>query len=739
MNANLQGWISVLIGLAGLFCLLGLTAVCLIRRPPRQLWPVLPLFYGAMILWVAGSLGSAWVLRGGIEPWIWIVTVYAGAIFVPSTWWIISFRFEELLGLRQRTSPLLLYAPLAISCFHFIAVLTNPFHHQFIDPLKPFPEHHETLWFTQAAVAFLILAAVLVRYVSIYQRLQESEFRAQTLILALATLAPIPFNLAYTSGYFDPGIDPTVFGLTISGCLFFFGIYRFRLFALGSAQLAQVLTASPTPLILIRESGTFVDCNPAAAEFFGTETCRPGENMIEHLSLIVSSAGGSSAKLELESMRNRCIGAEDGTLEHHFSLRHAKIREAMIRFVPIRSRWGNVRGICIAVRDVTNLIETRERLADTERAFLGYLEMIADPVFIHRRGDIFFANQAAADFLGRSVDDILALPGVELLHPEEREPALQRQEFIESGLEKGLLEIRYLRPDGSTIIGEVRSMPTTFRGNPAVLVTVRDLTERHRAEAIRRKLDLRNHQRERLESLGVFAGGVAHDFNNLLMGISGNCEMALHRINGESPNRQLLEKAMEGVTRAADLIRQVMAYAGKGNFQRVPLSLRNILNGALETVENSLPPNCEVTVSVEEDIQVWGDSGQLQRLFEALLLNASEAIEDRRGSIDIRAQFTESGGRALDSPFLPEGPPPFGEYARIEIEDSGCGIRPDEFEKIFEPFYSTKFVGRGLGLSAALGIIRAHGGTILVESSPGRGSKFTAYLPVGTRVPSPVS
>ncbi|MEI6205978.1 MAG: response regulator [Desulfuromonadales bacterium] len=252
---------------------------------------------------------------------------------------------------------------------------------------------------------------------------------------------------------------------------------------------------------------------------------------------------------------------------------------------------------------------------------------------------------------------------------------------------------------------------------------------RKHAEEERNRLEDKMQQTQKLESLGVLAGGIAHDFNNILMAIIGNADLALMRLNPESPARDNLLKIEQAAARAADLARQMLAYSGKGKFVVETLDLNRLLEEMLHMLEVSISKKAVLRLNLNKPLPaVEADATQMRQIFMNLVINASEAIGEKSGIIAITTGCMECDAGYLKDVWL-DDTISAGLYVFIEVADSGCGMEHATLQKIFDPFFTTKFTGRGLGMSAVLGIIRGHNGAIKIYSEPGKGSSFKILLP----------
>ncbi|HMO04621.1 MAG TPA: PAS domain S-box protein [Kiritimatiellia bacterium] len=266
-----------------------------------------------------------------------------------------------------------------------------------------------------------------------------------------------------------------------------------------------------------------------------------------------------------------------------------------------------------------------------------------------------------------------------------------------------------------------------------VVLLVYDNTERQKAlQAIQ---DQQERERQvlaaqKLESLGILAGGIAHDFNNLLVGVLGNADLALHQLEADHPARDHVEQVRTAGKRASELTQLMLAYSGKARFNQGRVALVEIIRETHQLVALGISKKIAVHLHLDPTTpMVNGDITQIRQLVMNVITNASDAIGDQPGDITIRCarlDLTPSTFRPVaDLPPIEPGP-----YVVFEVRDSGCGIEPDNIPRIFEPFYTSKFSGRGLGLAAVLGIVKSHRGSIELYSVSGRGTCFRFAFPV---------
>lgn len=262
------------------------------------------------------------------------------------------------------------------------------------------------------------------------------------------------------------------------------------------------------------------------------------------------------------------------------------------------------------------------------------------------------------------------------------------------------------------------------------LLLVRDISERKNAEEARRRLDAQAMQAQKVESLGVLAGGIAHDFNNMLMVIQGNTELALARLADDEHARTYLEAVNATVERAAELARHMLAYAGRFHLQPARVDMSEVVRHTSPVVRVAVPENITLGYELAEGLPAARiDVVQMRQVVMNLVRNAVEAIDAAPGAITIKTGVIECNRDCFLEPGTQDALAE-GTYVFFDVTDTGPGLEASLAQIIFDPFFSTKFLGRGLGLAAALGVVRGHKGTIQVISTPGNGATFRVLIPV---------
>jgi PAS domain S-box-containing protein len=441
-----------------------------------------------------------------------------------------------------------------------------------------------------------------------------------------------------------------------------------------------------------------------------------------------------------------CIRTEGRwDIEHRFRGVDGKWHPILARGGPVRDERGQITCWAGINLDISALKQTEESLRESEsreRARAVELEALMDAapaaIFIARDPECLSmgGNRACYALLRRQPEKNLSKSapdgpmnfrtmrdGVEI-PPSE----LPLQKAASSGEPVRNYAFDVVFDDGVTLNVTCDAVPLLdeeglSRGGVGLLT---DVTELKRAEE-------RLRQAQKLESLGLLAGGVAHDFNNLLVGVIGNASLAQEILPPDHPAADLLDGVLKTGEQAAHLTRQMLAYSGKGKFVVEPLDLSALIPEMSGLVRPSIPKKIAFSLDLDSDLPaIEADRGQVQQVFMNLTLNASEAIGNHDGLISVRTCVQEVDERYLrlhsETAALR-----LGKYVCLEVRDTGCGMDDATKTRVFDPFFSTKFTGRGLGLAAVAGIVRGHKGAITVDSAPGKGSCFTVLFPAVER------
>lgn len=398
--------------------------------------------------------------------------------------------------------------------------------------------------------------------------------------------------------------------------------------------------------------------------------------------------------------------------------------------------WAIATTAALIILAMTAVLAERERAETALAGSVADYQALVDgtPAAIVRYtgdGELTFVNETLCRLLGRRRESLIGqsihiwIPNMPRAEAVTDLPVLPSPTSGPAAGASGIIR----KPDGSNrwYRWTARRITTTDGRTEFQAVGI-DLTERRQAESERAAIERKMQDTQRLEALGVLAGGVAHDFNNLLAGVLGHAELAVSELSPGHPARDHLAIVLNGVAQAGGLTRQLLAYSGKGRFLLRLLDLNELIVQTTELLRLTLPKKVQLDLQLADHLPlVTGDDGQIRQVLMNLIINAGEAIGDKPGAVTVTTTAHElqldtvSGG--VYSPAAP------GRFIELIVSDTGCGMDDATRARLFDPFFTTKFAGRGLGLSAVLGIIRGHGGGIRVDSELGVGTRFTVLLP----------
>ena len=363
-----------------------------------------------------------------------------------------------------------------------------------------------------------------------------------------------------------------------------------------------------------------------------------------------------------------------------------------------------------------------------ERQRVIFEASLAGIIMVEPQGVVTFANKRMAEMLGCSLEELIGSRYADHLHPGERRISAETRGQLMSGEVSFVhTERNFLRRDGSDFWGYLsgKKLETADGELRGLVGIVADITDRIKAEEENRRIEAQMLNLQKLESLGVLAGGIAHDFNNILTGIMGNITLAQMVTEPSHQAHSPLKKAEKASQRAAELASQLLTFARGGQPIKKAFSVKTVVGESVSLVLRGT--NIKGVVEISDTI-VEADEGQIHQACNNIIINAVHAMPEG-GTLTIRGgKHTLAGGNRLSLEA--------GEYVSLTFTDEGCGISEADQKRIFDPYFTTKASGTGLGLASTHSIITRHGGGIQVESEPGRGSSFTIHLPATVKTPA---
>lgn len=380
--------------------------------------------------------------------------------------------------------------------------------------------------------------------------------------------------------------------------------------------------------------------------------------------------------------------------------------------------------------DVTARVRAESALMKSKHQLETIVAAVQAGILIIDRAtqNVVEANQTALDLLKVSHQEIIGQPCRRFVC-EGSEAEACPMEVSEKAQARLNIDCWAHCGDGHRIPVLKSIVPITYKGAPHYLESFIDITRRKEFEEMRRLTEKQVLQTQRMESLSKLAGGVAHDFNNLLTAVIGNLSLIMMDLEPDSELRGALSEIDQAAQQAVELAQQMLAYSGQNDFNLVEFELSDFLRETRPFLEKGLPPGANLTLcEASEPLIYLGDTGWLRTALINLVINAKEALKDSGGEVRLSVGRRHFSRVEFGLGYMPEALPP-GVYGYIDVKDSGCGMKADELPLIFDPFFSTKFTGRGIGLAALLGIMRGHHGGVQVQSEEGVGTSFRLFFP----------
>ncbi len=453
--------------------------------------------------------------------------------------------------------------------------------------------------------------------------------------------------------------------------------------------------------------GTIVDANAALARMLGFEDLS-GRNYFD----LLSPEHVASSRAIRSSL---AAGLDQNPVERDFVKNGGGVMRASVHASPIHDRAGAVESAIVMIEDITERDRLRERLAASEALFRDLAERAIVGVYLIQDQAVRYANPRMAEIFGYTPEEMIGkTTNLQLTHPDDRALVAENmRRRLSSEIDSLQYQFRGVKRNGEIIHVEVFGTRTTYGSRPAVIGTLLDITDQKRSESERLRV-------QKLESLGVLAGGIAHDFNNLLAVILGDISVARERDGDDALLREVLSEASSATLRARDLTKQLLTFTRGGE----PVKTRFRLGQVLESSASFAARGSRARVELDVPGDLWAvdaDEGQVGQVVHNLVLNAVQAMPE--GGL-IRISAENDGG-----PFAAGAVRAPGRRVRVSVADTGPGIPPDLAQRVFDPYFTTKTTGSGLGLASAHSIVVRHGGHIAIRSEPGRGATISFDLP----------
>lgn len=390
-------------------------------------------------------------------------------------------------------------------------------------------------------------------------------------------------------------------------------------------------------------------------------------------------------------------------------------RHYEIMSIPLQNKEGVVDRALEIVKDITETKKTGAALKESEENYRNLFNASVDGILVADIQTMAFveANPAICRMLGYSREELLTLSVRDIHAPEHLDNILSVFQKQAIGSVRVAHEIPCLTKKGDTVCADISAAKAMIHGKVCNIGIFRDITDRiHMEKALQRK--------QKMEAVGTLAGGIAHDFNNLLGIITGNASYALNRFSENREITGILSSILKGATQAQTLTQQLLTFARGGEPIKKTVNLNQVLRDAVEFVSRGIRSQC--LISIDDHLRaVEADAGQIHHVLTNLLINADQSMPEG-GVIRVRTENIRLSGHPVHDL-------PAGNYVRVAVEDQGAGIPTRHLSNIFDPYFTTKATGRGLGLPTADSIIRKHHGHIAVHTVPGQGSTFHVYLP----------
>jgi len=462
--------------------------------------------------------------------------------------------------------------------------------------------------------------------------------------------------------------------------------------------------------------GKFIEANPAIVEMFGfdsreeflkvrvSDLYKNPQDRNEYNTKILKESTVRNKELQLQK--------KDGT---SFI--------GSISAVAMKDEKDEVKYYDGIIEDISVRKRSEAAIIESEEKYRTVLEANPDPVVVYDiEGKVTYFNPAFTRVFGWTLEERLGNKMDDFV-PEEawQETKMMIEKVLAGKRFSGIETCRYNKKGEIIPVSLSGAIYNDQNANPiGSIINLRDISDQ-------KKMKAQLQQAQKMEAIGTLAGGIAHDFNNILSAILGYSELALADLPSEASIRNKLEAIHSSGERARDLVSQILAFSRKDDQVRSPVEVHHILKDALKLLRPAIPTTIEIQTQISSKCRILGDPSRINQIIMNLCTNAYQAMLETGGTLNIFLSHVKMEGKAAAFAQIPAG-----SYGKLIISDTGVGIPSENIERIFDPYFTTKEKGKGtgLGLAAVHGIVKSHGGAILVESQIGKGTKFEVYLPL---------